>query len=96
MDSRLQDIVERMFNKCFEAEDYRPALGIAIEARRLDVVERGITLAGQKGKGKAKQGEKDDSESLIQYVLDIAMHVVQERTFRRQVDPMFLSALSAF
>lgn len=82
LDLRLQDVVEKMFNKCFEAEDYRPAIGIAIEARRLDVVERGIKLAGERGKGLKS---KDESTDLMQYVLEIAMNVVQEIHLRNDV-----------
>lgn len=90
VDPRLQDIVERMFRKCYETEDYKPAIGIAIEARRLDVVEEGIKLASQRSKerkGKVKEGEdeKDGGVELMDYVLDITMGVVQEIGLREKV-----------
>lgn len=88
LDSRLQDVVEKMFNKCYEAEDYRPAIGIAIEARRLDVVERGIKLAGERGKSSKS---KDESADLMQYVLEIAMTVVQEITLRNDLLRLLLN-----
>jgi len=82
--------VERMFRKCYEEEDYKPAIGIAIEARRLDVVEEGIRLAGQRSKerrGKAKEvvEEKDIAVDLMEYVLEIAMVEVQEISLRERV-----------
>ncbi|KAG8463179.1 hypothetical protein KFE25_011176 [Diacronema lutheri] len=43
VDPRLVALVERMFDSCFERRQYKQALGIAIEARRLDVVYRAIT-----------------------------------------------------
>ncbi|KAI5851178.1 armadillo-type protein [Morchella snyderi] len=90
VDPRLQDIVERMFRKCYETEDYKPAIGIAIEARRLDVVEEGIKLASQrsrerKGKVKEVEDEKDGGVELMDYVLDITMGVVQEIGLREKL-----------
>jgi 26S proteasome regulatory subunit N2 len=86
IDPRLQDIVERMFRKCYDEEDYRPAIGIAIEARRLDVVEDGIKLAGRRSKGKQTEGqEKDMAVDLMDYILDIAMSEVQEISLRERV-----------
>lgn len=93
IDPRLEDVVERLFRSCFETKDYRPAIGIAIEARRLDVVEEGIRLAGERSKkaGKGKQtndgAEKDQGVELMEYVLEIAMSVVQEITLRNKVCP---------
>jgi len=42
VDSRLEDIVNRMFQRCFEDKKFKAAIGIAIETRRLDVVEKSI------------------------------------------------------
>lgn len=90
IDPRLQQIVEQMFRKCYREADYKPAIGIAIEARRLDVVEEGINLAGQRSrdsKGKARDSDdKDDTAiNLMEYVLEIAMVEVQEISLREKV-----------
>ena len=93
IDPRLENVVEKLFRSCFETKDYRPAIGIAIEARRLDVVEEGIRLASERSKkaGKGKQAndgaEKDQGVELMEYVLEIAMSVVQEITLRNKVCP---------
>ena len=35
--------MDRMFDRCFQHGQYRQALGIAIETRRLDVFERAVS-----------------------------------------------------
>jgi 26S proteasome regulatory subunit N2 len=42
----LVSIVERMFASCFQEGLYRHTLGIALESRRLDLVERSILESG--------------------------------------------------
>jgi 26S proteasome regulatory subunit N2 len=71
IDTRLQDIVERMFQRCAQDEEYEQAIGIALESRRLDVVKAMI--------------EKGDSTKLLPYVLEVSMTLVQELEFRNQV-----------
>ncbi|KAI5793103.1 armadillo-type protein [Geopyxis carbonaria] len=87
VDPRLEDIVERMFRSCFAEGSYKPAIGIAIEARRLDVVEEGIRLASTKTKGKSVDDgeEKDEAVELMDYVLDLTMGVVQEISLRERL-----------
>ncbi|KAJ3350230.1 proteasome regulatory particle base subunit [Allomyces javanicus] len=67
----LEQVVERMFQRCFDHEEYRQAIGIALESRRLDIVEQAI--------------KRGDSAALLQYVLDCSMNLVQYRGFRNQV-----------
>jgi 26S proteasome regulatory subunit N2 len=38
LDSRMQAIVEQMFDRCYAAGTYKQALGVALESRRLDKV----------------------------------------------------------
>ena len=42
---RLEAVVNQMFERCFHDRQYTQAVGIAIETRRLDVLERAITSA---------------------------------------------------
>lgn len=42
VDTRLEDIVNRMFQRCFDDKKFKQAIGIAIETRRLDIVEKAI------------------------------------------------------
>ncbi|KAG2199130.1 hypothetical protein INT47_009869 [Mucor saturninus] len=71
IDPRLQDIVERMFQRCAEDCEYEQAIGIALESRRLDVVKSII--------------QKGDASKLLTYVLDVCMTLVQNLEFRNEV-----------
>ena len=42
VDTRLEDIVNWMFQRCFDDKKFKQAIGIAIETRRLDIVEKAI------------------------------------------------------
>ena len=46
MDQRLEAIVDRMFDRCFADGEYKQALGIALETRRLDHLRTAITVSG--------------------------------------------------
>lgn len=71
VDSRLQDIVERMFQRCADDGEYEQAIGIALESRRLDIVESNI--------------RKGDADKLLAYVLDVSMTLIQNLEFRNEV-----------
>jgi 26S proteasome regulatory subunit N2 len=88
----LQGTIMRIFESCYEGGDYKQVVGIAIEARNLDVLRDSIVRASQDEK---KQGKKpvenstSKSEELMDYVLDICMNVVQERGLRNEVRNLF-------
>jgi hypothetical protein len=42
IDPRLERLVERMFDRCFTDHEFKQALGIALETRRLDYFKRAI------------------------------------------------------
>ncbi|ORZ39808.1 armadillo-type protein [Catenaria anguillulae PL171] len=71
IDKALEEVVERMFKRCFADGEFRQAIGIALEARRLDVIQDSIKMGA--------------SGELLQYVLECALNVVQHRGFRNQV-----------
>eukprot|EP01028_Stygiella_incarcerata_P006130 TRINITY_DN250_c1_g1_i1.p1 TRINITY_DN250_c1_g1~~TRINITY_DN250_c1_g1_i1.p1 ORF type:complete len:956 (+),score=249.77 TRINITY_DN250_c1_g1_i1:119-2986(+) len=41
-EKKLEEVVNAMFERCFERGEYREALGIAIESRRKDMIKRSI------------------------------------------------------
>uniref|UniRef100_A0A8C4WXA0 26S proteasome non-ATPase regulatory subunit 1 n=1 Tax=Eptatretus burgeri TaxID=7764 RepID=A0A8C4WXA0_EPTBU len=43
IDPRLEAIVDRMFQRCFDDRKYKQAVGIALETRRLDIFEKAVT-----------------------------------------------------
>lgn len=84
----LQNTIRRIFESCYESGDYKQVVGIAIEARNLDVLKESILRASQDEKKQGKkpaQGTASKSEELMDYVLDICMNVVQERGLRNEV-----------
>lgn len=83
----LQAVIRRIFESCYISGAYKQVVGIAIEARNLEVLREAILRASQdekKGK-KASNGNLGKSEELMEYVLDIRMNVVQERGLRNEV-----------
>ena len=77
IDSRLQAVVERMFQKCYEQGHWKEAVGMALEARRLDVLENAISLAAK--------GNADVCRDLLLYTKESSLNVVQNLAFRDKV-----------
>ena len=92
----LQGIVRRIFESCYASGDYRQVVGIAIEARNLEVLREAILEAAQAGKGKkaASPNRAQKGEELMDYVLDICMNVVQERGLRNDILRLILDLLN--
>ncbi|KAF2771065.1 26S proteasome regulatory complex, non-ATPase subcomplex, Rpn2/Psmd1 subunit [Teratosphaeria nubilosa] len=94
----LQDLVKKIFESCFEVNAYRQVVGLAVEARDMQVLREAIQRCAAKeksGKGKAQAGsQQDTSEALMEYVLDICLNVVQERGLRNEILKLILDLLS--
>ncbi|KAL4922510.1 armadillo-type protein [Aspergillus aurantiobrunneus] len=89
---QLKSVVERLFEQCFLQKRYRQVIGIAIEAKDLDVLRTAIVRASEDEK--KQNGESRRSEELMEYVLDICMGVVQERGFRNEILKLILDLLN--
>jgi len=72
IDKRLVAIVDRMFDRCFAHGQYKQALGIALETRRLDIFKKSIL-------------ESDDQQAMLSYALKVTMTLIQNRSFRNEV-----------
>ncbi|XP_037088868.1 26S proteasome non-ATPase regulatory subunit 1-like [Pollicipes pollicipes] len=72
IDARLEGIVDRMLSRCFQDGQYRQALGIALETRRMDVFQKAIM-------------DSDDVAGMLQYAFTVAMSLIQNRQFRNAV-----------
>ncbi|XP_018568017.1 26S proteasome non-ATPase regulatory subunit 1 [Anoplophora glabripennis] len=72
IDSRLEAIVNRMFQRCLDDGQYRQAMGLALETRRMDIFESSIT-------------QSDDIISMLSYAFQVAMSLIQNRAFRNTV-----------
>lgn len=72
MDARLEAIVNRMIQRCLDDGQYRQALGIALETRRMDIFEASIM-------------KSDDIPGMLAYAFQVTMSLIQSRAFRNQV-----------
>lgn len=84
----LFNAIQQIFESCYENGDFKQVVGIAIEARSLDVLRAAFIRASQDEKKSGKKpagGSPSASEELMEYVLDICMNVVQERGLRHKV-----------
>lgn len=72
IDPRLEAIVNRMIQRCLDDGQYRQALGIALETRRMDIFEAAISRS-------------DDINSMLAYAFQVTMSLIQNRSFRNTV-----------
>ncbi|KAI1262768.1 26S proteasome regulatory subunit rpn2 [Xylariaceae sp. FL1019] len=97
----IDSVIERLFEACLKEGKYQQVVGIAVEAKRLDVVSKVIKRADddyKRAKGKGPQDESDamgPAEQLMDYCLGICMDVVQERAFRDDILQLVLDILAS-
>lgn len=72
IDPRLEDIVNRMFQRCFDDHQYKQAIGIALETRRMDMFEKAILLS-------------NDLTGMLAYAFKITMSLIDNLHFRNEV-----------
>ncbi|OTF78663.1 26S proteasome non-ATPase regulatory subunit 1-like protein, partial [Euroglyphus maynei] len=72
IDPRLEDIVNRMFQRCFDDHQYKQAIGIALETRRMDMFEKAIL-------------QSNDLTGMLAYAFKITMSLIDNLHFRNEV-----------
>ena len=72
VDPRLEAIVLAMFDKCFRDGEYKQALGIALETRKMDKVRETIV-------------ESKAVSEMLKYCFGVSLRVVKNLDFRRMV-----------
>lgn len=84
---QLNETIHQLFERCYQQGRYRQVVGIAVEARELDVLRRTILRASEdeKRENKTDTDVIGRGEELIEYVLEICMDVVQENGLRNEV-----------
>ena len=91
IDKRLETIVDRMFDRCFQHGQYRQALGIAIETRRLDVFEKAVSAGDQSDRevwsltfsySITFQLIGDKVCDMLSYAFRVVMSLIQKRDYR--------------
>ena len=92
----LQQVIDRLFERCFQERRYRQVVGIAVEARNFEVLRRAILRASEDEKSAGKSKITDSTgqaEDLLEYLLGICMDVVQERSLRQELLQLILDLL---
>lgn len=78
IDQSLEDIVNKMFERCFADQEWNQAIGLAIESRRLDIVEKAILQSG-------------DVEGKLDYTYKITEDIITSKEFRTDVLNLLVS-----
>lgn len=68
-DVKLVLVMERVFQRCMTAKQYRQTAGIALETRRMDILEKAITESG-------------DLNGMLDYVFKCVMRLITDVDFR--------------
>lgn len=72
IDPQLEAIVNKMIQRCLDDGQSRQAFGIALETRRMDIVEAAIM-------------KSDDVAGMLAYAFQVTMSLIQNRGFRNTV-----------
>ena len=91
----LQKIIDQLFERCFREKRYRQVVGIAVEARKFDVIRRAILRASEdeRAENRPRNNGMGQAEELLEYLLGICMDVVQERGLRQELLRLILGLL---
>ncbi|GBE77828.1 26S proteasome regulatory subunit rpn2 [Sparassis crispa] len=71
IDSKLQTIIEGIFRRCIQDGDYKQAIGIALESRRLDIITQIY--------------ERTHDASLLSYAMEAVLDTAFPLAYRNQV-----------
>ncbi|XP_003374860.1 26S proteasome non-ATPase regulatory subunit 1 [Trichinella spiralis] len=71
-DPRLEAVINRMFDRCFAECEFKQIVGIALETRRIDMLNKALI-------------ESEDTVELAAYCAKCAVQFVQNRTYRNEV-----------
>ncbi|KAJ6231397.1 26s proteasome non-atpase regulatory subunit 1 [Anaeramoeba flamelloides] len=77
IDPRLEKIINSVFRRCFLEKEFKEALGIAIEARRIDIIKEIIEMV-------------ENTDEMLTYCLSISRKYIQSRWYRQEVLTMLL------
>uniref|UniRef100_H2Y5G7 26S proteasome non-ATPase regulatory subunit 1 n=1 Tax=Ciona savignyi TaxID=51511 RepID=H2Y5G7_CIOSA len=72
IDPRLEEIVNRMFENCLEAGQYKQAIGIAVETRRLDIFERAVKMTVK-------------YKAILSYCTNLCTRLIQNKGLREDI-----------
>ena len=76
IDHKMEQVVERMFERCYDDMQFKQAIGVALESRRIDKVKEAI-----------EQSAREDSmEDILGYTFSITLNTVRSnKRFRTEI-----------
>lgn len=73
IDAKMEGVINRMFDRCYEDNQFNQAIGVALESRRLDKVREAIE-------------KSNDIEEKLSYTFTIAQNIVRgNKQFRTDI-----------
>jgi 26S proteasome regulatory subunit N2 len=87
----LQRVARQLFEQCYKKHQYKQVVGIAVEARNIDLLREVIVKSSKRD---GKQGISEVTYELLEYILDICMNVIQERGLRNEILRLILELLN--
>mmetsp|Transcript_19208 Transcript_19208/g.32733 ORF Transcript_19208/g.32733 Transcript_19208/m.32733 type:complete len:557 (+) Transcript_19208:3-1673(+) len=78
IDEKMEIVIDKMFQRCFNDKQYKQAIGVALEARRLDKVKEAIELSGE------------HMEDNLGYTFQMAQVTLKSNDFRTEVMKLLL------
>jgi 26S proteasome regulatory subunit N2 len=81
VDPRLERVVMRTFEHCEKQKEYKQALGIAMDAHHLELIEKSIRIA-------------DNPTEMMQYVLHNAQTIIMTKKYRDEVLQLLVKVYS--
>ncbi|KAH8881725.1 26S proteasome regulatory complex, non-ATPase subcomplex, Rpn2/Psmd1 subunit [Thozetella sp. PMI_491] len=91
----LENVIKKLFESCLKEGKYRQVVGIAVEAKNLEVLRKVIKQASEDGsRSKSRETGQGNAEELMDYALSICMDIVQERSLRTEILGLILDLLN--
>lgn len=72
IDPKMENVIGKMFERCFADGQYNQAIGVAIESRRLDRVRESIERS-------------HNIEEKLGYTFTLAQQIVKHKDFRTEI-----------
>uniref|UniRef100_A0A7S2JSF5 26S proteasome regulatory subunit RPN2 C-terminal domain-containing protein n=1 Tax=Haptolina brevifila TaxID=156173 RepID=A0A7S2JSF5_9EUKA len=82
IDRRLSDLVERMVESSINRNAYQVVMGIALEARRLDMIERVVRLCDS---APGEHEHEASTTAMLSYMFTLTTTALSSRSFRRKL-----------
>lgn len=82
VDPRMEAIVNRKFEQCFNEGKFKQAIGIALETKRIDMVRASIEKAA-------------NPEAMLGYAFTLATETIKSKDFRTEILQVILDVYEA-